>query len=142
MAKFEKTGQSVIEIIETIKSPVKKQDAYTLLALFEKLTGETPLVWCPNIIGFGEYDYIYDSGHSGTSCVVAFSPKQSYFSLYLSQNFPNRAQLLEQLGKHRSGVGCIYINKLADINLTILSEMITTSYQYTQTRENKNGCEC
>jgi len=89
-------------------------------------------MWGPSIVGFGSYHYKYDSGHEGDSPLVGFSPRASALTLYLSGNFEKREELLEKLGKHKTDKGCIYIKKLADINIETLQKMITNHIRHIQ----------
>ncbi|MBS4456721.1 DUF1801 domain-containing protein [Tuanshanicoccus lijuaniae] len=132
MPKFEPTGQSVEEVVESLKSERKKTDAYYLLGLFERVSNEKAVVWYPGIIGFGQYHYKYDSGHEGDAPLLAFAPRQAKISLYLEQDFPEREILLNQLGKIKKAVGCVYVNKLSDINIEILEEILVKSLAYTK----------
>ncbi|MBF6626713.1 DUF1801 domain-containing protein [Aerococcaceae bacterium zg-BR9] len=132
MPKFEPTGQSVEEVVESLKSERKKTDAYYLLELFERVSNEKAVVWYPGIIGFGQYHYKYDSGHEGDAPLLAFAPRQAKISLYLEQDFPEREILLNQLGKIKKAVGCVYVNKLSDINIEILEEILVKSLAYTK----------
>lgn len=134
MAKFAPTGQAVEEVIESLSSDKKKADAYQLLALFERVSGEEAVVWYPNIIGFGQYHYVYDSGHEGDATLLAFSPRQAKISLYLDQAFPERDELLDKLGKIKKAKGCVYVNKLADIDMTVLEEILEKSLAYTKAK--------
>lgn len=124
------TGNSVVEFIEKVESTSKKHDAYILLDRFAEVTKLTPKMWGPSIIGYGQYSYTYESGHSGEAPLVGFSPRKTNFSLYFTLEQVKRNQLLSQLGKHRSGKACVYINKLADIDINILDELIKETVAY------------
>ena len=134
MAKFAPTGQTVAEVIESLPSDNKKADAYELLALYERVSGEDAVVWYPNIIGFGQYHYVYDSGHEGDATLLAFSPRKAKISLYLDQDFPEREELLDKLGKIKKAKGCVYVNKLADIDMSVLEELLEKSLAYTKAK--------
>lgn len=127
MAKFAPTNQPVAEIIENLKSKNKRDDAYRLLALYERISQEQPVIWYPGIIGFGHYHYQYESGLEGDAPFLAFAPRQAKISLYLDQNLPDREQLLSRLGKIKIAVGCVYVNRLADIDLIVLEEILVKS---------------
>lgn len=131
-AKYKPTGEDVTEYIESIDHPRKKAEAYELIDIFQEISGFEPKMWYPNIIGFGEYHYQYDSGLEGDASLVAFAPRKAKISLYLSAEFEGRDALLARLGKHTSGKMCIYVNKLADIDKAILREMIQRSINHTQ----------
>lgn len=130
MAKFAPTSESVESLINSLNKKQKQDDAYTLIALYQKLSGLDPVVWYPGIIGFGTYHYKYESGHEGDAPLLSFAPRQSKISLYLDQDFPNRKELLQDLGKIKEGVGCVYVNKLADIDLDVLEEILRVSLEY------------
>ena len=117
--------------IEAVEHPGKRADAKVLDALFRKVTGEAPRMWGPTIVGYGSYRYKYDSGHEGEICRAGFSPRKAKHSLYLlgcGGEDEKMEALLARLGKHSRGVGCLYVNKLADIDLGVLEEMIALGW--------------
>ena len=122
--KTTETKGSVDHFIKSIKDERKRKDSLTLVRLIEKVTALDPKMWGPGIVGFGKYHYKYESGHEGDSPLVGFSPRAAALTLYLSANFKKREALLKKLGKHKTGVGCIYIKNLDDIDLDTLQEMI------------------
>lgn len=127
------TDQSVIEFIETtVESPTKREDAYKLLDIFTETTGYEAEMWGPSIIGFGRYHYKYKSGHEGDAPLVGFSPRKARISLYFSSGDPNRESLLKDFGKYKAGKGCVYINKVADIDVDILKKLINQSVEFLQ----------
>lgn len=134
VAKFKPTGQDIIEVIEAVESKQKRADSYVLLELFEYITGFNPKVWYPNIIGYGQYHYVYDSGHEGDATYLGFSARKAKFSLYIEVDFAERDEILSRLGKHTTGTSCVYVNKLADIDLDVLTELLETSFEYTKKR--------
>lgn len=133
-AKFKPTGQDVIEVIEAVDAKKKREDSYYLLDLFQKITSFEPLVWYPNIIGYGQYHYVYDSGREGDAFYLGFSARKAKFSLYIEPEFEGKEELLSRLGKHTTGKTCLYINKLADVDLDVLEEILETSFAYTVNR--------
>lgn len=133
-AKFKPTGQSPVEVIEEIDSKVKRADAYELLELFEKITSFKPEVWYPNIIGYGQYHYVYDSGREGEAFYLGFSPRKAKFSIYVEVEFDEKEEISSRLGKHTIGKSCVYFNKLVDIDREVLVELLETSYEYTLKR--------
>lgn len=132
--KTKETDRSVHEFIENVENPRKRADAYTLLDIFTETTGYEAKMWGPSIIGFGSYHYKYDSGHEGDAPLVGFSPRKAKISLYLSMDEPDREQLLSTLGKHEAAKGCVYINKLADIDIDVLKALIKQSVAFTKAR--------
>lgn len=89
-------------------------------------------MWGPSIIGFGSYHYKYKSGHEGDAPLVGFSPRKAKMSLYFDPGDTKRDELLSKLGKHTSGKSCVYVNKLSDINIDVMKEMITESIKFTR----------
>ncbi|WP_371018425.1 DUF1801 domain-containing protein [Pseudalkalibacillus sp. JSM 102089] len=130
--KTKETDYSVIEFIESVDHPKKREDGYRLLDLFTETTGYEAKMWGPSIIGFGSYHYKYATGHEGDAPLVGFSPRKAKISLYLAQGEPEREEALERLGKHTTGKACVYVNKLADIDLGVLKELIDQSVDYMQ----------
>ncbi|WP_394173015.1 DUF1801 domain-containing protein [Guptibacillus hwajinpoensis] len=125
--KTKETDNSVLEFIENVDSPKKREDAYRLLDLFTETTGHEANMWGPSIIGFGSYHYKYDSGHEGDAPLVGFSPRKAKISLYFATGDSERSQLLEKFGKHKAGKACVYINKVADIDEEVLKQIIDES---------------
>lgn len=128
--KTKETDNSVIEFIENIENPKKREDAYQLLDIFTETTGCEAKMWGPSIIGFGSYHYKYASGHKGDAPLVGFSPRKAKISLYFATGDPEREKLLMDFGKHTSGKGCVYINKVADIHIDVLVELINQSVSF------------
>jgi hypothetical protein len=132
--KTKPTTVSAEAFIEAVEHPGKREDARVLDALFRKVTGEEPQMWGPTIVGYGQYHYRYDSGHEGDTCRAGFSPRKARHSLYLlgcgdEQSNTSFAPLLARLGKHSRGKGCLYVNKLADIDMGVLEEMVGLSWK-------------
>ncbi len=95
--------------------------------MMEDITGEKPQMWGPSIVGFGTWHYKYASGHEGEWPVAAFSPRKTDLTLYLMPGFENRAELMSQLGKHKTGKSCLYIKRLSDIHIPTLKKLIKAS---------------
>lgn len=125
--KTTETQASVSDFINQISDEAKRNDAIRLVDIFKNQTGFAAILWGPSIIGFGSYHYKYASGHEGDAPLVAFSPRASAISLYLHVPAEQREDLLQKLGKTKSGKGCIYVKKLSDINLDVLNELIEIS---------------
>ncbi len=122
--KTKPTKVNVEDFIAAVENDTRRADAQTLLKLFKKVTGWKAKMWGPTIVGFGAYHYTYDSGHSGSICAVGFSPRKANLVIYVF-DFPGKAELLQKLGKHKGGLNqCLYINKLADVDLAVLAEII------------------
>ncbi|CAH1195056.1 hypothetical protein PAECIP111891_00589 [Paenibacillus allorhizoplanae] len=133
-AKMKETDNSVLEFIENVESVKKREDAYQLLDIFAEVTGYEAKMWGPSIIGFGTYHYKYASGHEGDAPLVGFSPRKAKISLYFATGDTDREELLKQLGKHEAAKACVYINKVADINVDILKALISQSVTFLQER--------
>jgi len=131
-AKTKPTAVRVEDFIVGVEPASKREDATVLDALFRKVTGEAPRMWGPSIIGYGEYHYRYDSGREGDICRAGFSPRKAKHSLYIfgcGGEDEAMEALLARLGKHSRGAGCLYVNKLADIDLDVLEEMIALGWR-------------
>lgn len=123
-AKTTATTASVSSFIASVEHETRRNDAQVLVKLFGRLTGWKPKMWGPSIIGFGAYHYTYESGHSGSICAIGFSPRKASLVIYVA-DFPGKAALLKQLGKHKGGIGqCLYVNKLEDIDTTVLAKIL------------------
>ncbi|GAM13023.1 DUF1801 domain-containing protein [Mesobacillus selenatarsenatis] len=132
--KTKENDNSVIEFIENVDSPKKREDAYRLLDIFTETTGYPAKMWGPSIIGFGSYHYKYDSGHEGDAPLVGFSPRKAKISLYFATGDTEREALLKEFGKHTSGKACVYINKIADIDVDVLKALIHQSVAFLKER--------
>lgn len=115
--------------IAAIEHPVKRQDSEQLLQLFASITKQKPQLWGTSIIGFGQYHYRYDSGREGDFLRTGFSRRKQNIAIYIILGFKPYQDLLAKLGKHKTGKSCLYINKLADIDIEVLKQIIEKSYQ-------------
>lgn len=130
--KTKPTKVSVGDFIAAVENDTRREDARTLLKLFEKATGWKARMWGPTIVGFGAYHYTYDTGHSGSICVVGFSPRKANLVVYVS-DFPGKAGLLQRLGKHKGGLKqCLYLNSLADVDLAVLEKILKAGVAQTK----------
>jgi len=129
-AKTKPTEKTVDSFIATVEDDKVRADCYTIINLMEKVTGESHKMWGPAIVGFGKYTYKYESGRSGEICMTGFSPRKANITLYVLAGFPGQAELLQKLGKHKSGKGCLYIKKLDDINIDVLESLIKESIKF------------
>ena len=110
----------------------KRQDCFTVLELLKKITGAEPEMWGASIVGFGNYQYKYESGREGDWFLAGFSPRKQNITFYIMSGFTKYDELLAKLGKHKTGKSCLHINKLEDVNLSILEEMIEKSIDAVQ----------
>ncbi len=114
----------VTAFVAGVAHDVRRADAEVLLELFGRVTGWEPQMWGPSIVGYGRYHYRYDSGREGESLVTGFSPRKSYTSLYIMPGYQDLSDELGRLGKHKAGKACININKLADVDLGVVEEIV------------------
>jgi hypothetical protein len=127
--KTKVTTASVRGFIDKVPDKTKKQDSLTLLKMFEKITGEKPRMWGTSIIGFGMYHYKSErSSQEGNWPQTGFSPRKQNLTLYVMLGFADYADLLKKLGKHKTSVGCLYINKLSDVDSRVLEQLIKKSF--------------
>lgn len=128
--KTKPTNQSAIDFINSIEPEQKRQDSFTLLDVFKKVTGEKAVMWGTSIVGFGKYHYKSErSSQEGDWALSGFSPRKQNLTLYIMAGNENNP-LLDQLGKHKTSVGCLYIKRLSDVNLNVLEKLIKNSYSY------------
>lgn len=134
MAKIKttETSKSVVGFINSVNDEIKRKDSFQIIKIMQKQTGFEPKMWGPSIIGFGNYHYKYNSGHEGDMPLAAFSPRSTAIVFYLGENFENKDELLQGLGKHRTGKVCVYIKRMEDIDVSVLEKMIANSIKHTQ----------
>jgi hypothetical protein len=118
---------SVTEFINGIKDEEKRADSFEILKLMKQVTKEEPKMWGSSIVGFGDVHYKYDSGREGDWFITGFSPRNQNLTLYVIGSFKPHVNLLKKLGKHKTGVGCLYIKKLKDVDTKVLKELIQVS---------------
>ncbi|MDI2033684.1 hypothetical protein PJL15_00784 [Paenarthrobacter nitroguajacolicus] len=128
--KTQPTAMSVDEFLATVEHPVRRSDGLELLEMMRGITGQEPVMWGPTIVGFGSYHYRYASGREGDAAAVGFSPRKANLALYGLTYGPDADRLLPELGKHKTGAACLYVNKLDDVDRDVLAEMIRTGYQH------------
>lgn len=105
----------------------RQDDCQTILKLMQKITGKNPKMWGASMVGFGDYHYKYKSGREGDWFVTGFSPRKQNLTIYIMPGFSNYSNLLDKLGKHKHSVSCLYVKKLADVDLKVLEKLITKS---------------
>ena len=126
--KTKPTQVNVDDFIAAVEKPVRRADASVVRDMMERVTGEPATMWGPTIIGFGTYHYRYASGHEGDACRVGFSPRSANLVLYVG-GFPEYEELLGKLGKHKVSKCCLYLNKLADVDLGVLEEIARRTFK-------------
>jgi hypothetical protein len=126
--KTHRTVSSVDAFIDGIADDARREDCTTLLGLMKRVTGEDPAVWSSGVVGFGTFHYTSSSGQEGDWFPVGFASRKAAITIYLGLSLEEAAGLLAKLGKHKTGKGCIYIKRLADVDLAILEELVADSY--------------
>ena len=120
--------------IAAIANEEQRKDAQTLVALMRRVTKQEPRMWGPSIVGFGSYHYKYASGHEGDSALAGFAARGRELVVYIAPGFEGRDVLLAKLGKHRTGKVCVYIRRLANVDLKVLETLIARSVADTKRR--------
>lgn len=128
--KTQPTGVDPLVFVQSVEHPTRRADGLYLLDLLSEVSGQSAFMWGPTIVGYDEYEYHYASGHSGTAPIIGFSPRKASLSLYGLTGQPEAEALLARLGKHKIGAACLYINKLADVDLGVLRELVETGYEH------------
>jgi hypothetical protein len=118
------TEASVRKYVAAIEDDTRRKDCEVLAKLMTKATAHPPTMWGSSIVGFGSYHYKYESGREGDSCLVGFSSRKGDISVYGLNAAVDAGELLARLGKHRAGKGCVYIKKLADVDLKVLAKLV------------------
>lgn len=128
--KTKETLASVEDFINSVPDEQKRKDSFVILEMMKKATGEEPKMWGSSMIGFGNKRYKSPAtGREVDWFLIGFSPRKANLSLHLTININEQSEALQQLGKHKTGVGCLYINKLEDIDVNVLKTMIDSSLQ-------------
>ena len=122
--KTQPTDQSPAAFLSGVEPARRRQDGEVLLDFFQKVTGFHPVMWGPSIIGYGRYHYVYDSGREGDFLATGFSPRKASLSVYIMPGYQDYGAILARLGKHKLGRSCLYINKLDDIDMDVLAELV------------------
>ena len=126
---------SVEKFLNSVKDEKKREDSFKVLELMKKITKEKPIMWGPSIVGFGKYHYKYASGREGDWFLTGFSPRKQNLTLYIMSGFKRYDELMKKLGKHKTGSSCLYINKLEELDIKVLKELITESVKYMKNKK-------
>jgi len=127
------TRVDVAQFIDNVEPAVRKADALALLDLMRRATAQEPVMWGPSIIGFGSYHYEYASGRTGDAPAVGYSPRKASLALYGLTNHPGAEEALLRLGKHKRGASCLYVTRLAAVDLAVLEELVGAGYRHMTT---------
>ena len=128
--KTRPTDQTVLEFLNSVEHKTRRADGLTLLKMMEEITGEDAVMWGSSIVGFGSYHYKYESGREGDMPLVGFSPRKQSMTLYIMPGFDEYEGMLAELGKHKIGKACLYVNKLADVDEAVLRRLVKHSYEH------------
>lgn len=128
--KTTETDASVDAFLNGVTPDRRRQDGLALRDMIQRLTGLEPKMWGPNIVGFGRYHYRYASGREGDFFLTGFSPRKTSLSIYIMPGFGEFGGLMAKLGKHKTGKSCLYVNKLDDVDLRVLEELIKRSVDF------------
>jgi hypothetical protein len=133
--KTKQTSASVAKFLKSIPDKQKREDSYKLIDIMKKITKAKPKMWGPSIIGFGKYHYKYASGHEGDMCAAGFSPRKQALTIYIAPGLKKVQEFLKKLGTHKTSVSCLYVKKLADIDIKVLKEIINESVKYIKNKK-------
>ncbi len=128
--KTKKNKKSVSAFLKSIADDRKRKDAETIMKMMKRITNETPTMWGDSIVGFGSYHYVYDSGREGDWFVAGFAPRKRNLTLYVMSGFKRHDPLMKKLGKYKTGMSCLYITKLDDIDMDVLEDLVKESVKH------------
>jgi hypothetical protein len=129
--KTKQTKQSVEKFLNSVKDEAKRRDCFAVMELMKKITKEKPVLWGNGVIGFGKYHYKSErSRQEGDWFITGFSPRKQNLTLYIIAGFKRYPELMKSLGKYKTGSSCLYLNKLEDIDINVLKELIKESVKY------------
>lgn len=134
--KTQPTQQKVSEFIAGIEDKVKRDDCRELMKLMSKITGNRAKMWGPGIVGYGTYHYKYESGREGDFFLTGFSPRKQALSIYIISGFDINPQLMEKLGKYKTGKSCLYVKRLDDLDRSVLAQLVEESVAYMRKKYN------
>lgn len=140
-AKTKQTKASVEKFLNQIPDEARREDCFKVAKMMEEITGCEPKMWGPSIVGFDTYHYKYASGHEGDWPIAAFSPRKQDLTVYLMPGFQKQADLMQQLGKHRTGKSCLYIKRLSDVHVPTLKKLIRQSVKMMKQVTNKRSAD-
>ena len=128
--KTTKNAASVTEFLDAVADPARRADAIAVCDLISEVTGAEPALWGSSIVGFGSYHYRYASGQEGDWPAVGLSPRKAALTVYLSDGFDGRSELLGRLGPHTTGKSCLYLKKLAAVDRDVLRELVGAAFRH------------
>lgn len=140
MAKMKTTlnDGDVNAFLHSVEDEKKREDCYTLLKMMHQITGDEPKMWGSSIVGFGSYHYKYESGREGDFFITGFSPRKQALTLYIMPGFGRYGELMQKLGKYKTGKSCLYIKKLTDVDVEVLKSLIEESAAHMNSKYNQD----
>ncbi len=132
--KTKKNDGSVDEFLNSVENPKRKADAFEILNLMKEVTGEEAVMWGKSLVGFGSYDYKYASGKEGSWFLTGFSPRKQSMTLYIMPGFDRYDDLMSDLGKYKTGKSCLYVNKLEDVDMDVLRQLVQLSADHMRSK--------
>ncbi len=138
-SKTKATEASVDDYIASRANEEQRSDCNTLMSILGKVTGEQPKMWGPSIVGYGTYQYKYDSGRTGQSCMTGFAIRGRELVVYLTAEGKGQASLLNKLGKHKLGKSCLYFKRMADLDSAVLEKLVAGSVAELRRRYSASG---
>ena len=127
--KTKQNKASVAGFLKSVESDQRRNDSKELLAMMKEITGKAPKMWGDSIVGYGAYHYKYQSGREGDWMVTGFSPRKQNLTVYIMPGFAKYQALLKKLGKYKTSVSCLYINKLDDVDRKVLKQLVSRAYK-------------
>ena len=137
--KTRPTSRSAVTFLNTIRDRQRRDNCFAILEMMRQISGSEPVMWGSAIIGFGTYHYVYESGREGDTVVIGFSPRKQNISIYLMGGLQPLEGELAQLGKYKTGKGCLYINSLSDVNVKVLKKVFAKAFKATTRRAAARG---
>lgn len=128
--KTQPTGADVDAFLDSVENDRRRAEGRQVLDLMQRVTGEPPVMWGPSIVGFGRYEYTYESGHSGAFMLTGFSPRKRALTLYIMPGFSEYDELMARLGPHSTGRSCLYVTRLDRIDMDALEALIRRSVEW------------
>jgi len=133
--KTKKNSGSVTDFLDNVENEKRKQDSLVVLELMKTITNSKPIMWGPSIVGFGDFFYKTADGKKHSWFLSGFSPRKQSLTLYIMTGFAHYEEILNRLGKYKTGKSCLYVNKLEDISMDVLKELITASVNFLNSKK-------
>ncbi len=134
--KTKPTSSRVSDFLSGVENPVRRADARKVARMMGRVTGKRAKMWGTSIVGYGKYSYQYASGHKGDWMLTGFSPRKQNLAIYIMPGFEPFRPLLDKLGKYKTGKSCLYINRLDDVDETVLEKLVADSVKLMKERHN------